>query len=133
MGDAHFIEPMPCLAVENYRKVKLDRRAETGRVSKRLCQYKCPIRGAVVPPVLREEFCFVPRVRLASPPLAGTPASNQGDNVDFVTKFEKALRKKHHELMNDLAKIEHLIDAFEKGAKRGAKKGGSRLSDAARM
>jgi hypothetical protein len=34
--------------------------------------------------------------------------------------------------MTDLAKIEHLIDAFEKGAKRGAKKGGSRLSAAAR-
>jgi hypothetical protein len=46
--------------------------------------------------------------------------------VDFVTKFEKALRKKHHALMTDLAKIEHLIDAFEKGAKRGAKKGRSR-------
>jgi len=56
----------------------------------------------------------------------------QGDNVDFVTKFEKALRKKHHALMTDLAKIEHLIDAFEKGAKRGAKKGVSRLSAAAR-
>jgi hypothetical protein len=52
--------------------------------------------------------------------------------VDFVTKFEKALRKKHHALMTDLAKIEHLIDAFEKGAKRGAKKGRSRLSLAAR-
>jgi hypothetical protein len=35
--------------------------------------------------------------------------------VDFVTKFEKALRKKHQALMTDLAKIEHLIDAFEKG------------------
>jgi ABC-type transport system involved in cytochrome bd biosynthesis fused ATPase/permease subunit len=34
--------------------------------------------------------------------------------------------------MTDLAKIEHLIDAFEKGAKRGAKKGGSRLSVGAR-
>ena len=52
--------------------------------------------------------------------------------MDFVTKFEKALRKKHHALMTDLAKIEHLIDAFEKGAKRGAKKGASRLSAAAR-
>jgi len=52
--------------------------------------------------------------------------------VDFVTKFEKALRKKHHALMTYLAKIEHLIDAFEKGAKRGAKKGVSRLSAAAR-
>ena len=52
--------------------------------------------------------------------------------MDFVTKFEKALRKKHHALMTDLTKIEHLIDAFEKGAKRGAKKGASRLSAAAR-
>jgi ABC-type protease/lipase transport system fused ATPase/permease subunit len=52
--------------------------------------------------------------------------------VDFVTKFEKALRKRHHMLMTEVAKIQHLIDAFEKGAKRGAKKGGSRLSAAAR-
>ena len=53
--------------------------------------------------------------------------------MDFVTKFEKALRKKHHALMTDLAKIEHLIDAFEKGAKRGAKRTGrKRLSAAAR-
>jgi hypothetical protein len=59
-------------------------------------------------------------------------SSTQGDNVDFVTKFEKALRKRHHTLMTELAKIEHLIDAFEKGAKRGAKVGGSRLSAAAR-
>jgi len=56
----------------------------------------------------------------------------RADNVDFVTKFEKALRKRHHALMTELAKIEHLIDAFEKGAKRGAKKGVSRLSAAAR-
>ena len=41
--------------------------------------------------------------------------------MDFVTKFEKALRERHHALMTELAKIEHLIDAFEKGAKRGAK------------
>jgi hypothetical protein len=34
--------------------------------------------------------------------------------------------------MTELGKIERLIDAFEKGAKRGAKKGGSRLSAAAR-
>jgi len=52
--------------------------------------------------------------------------------VDFVTKFEKELRKRHHSLMTELGKIEHLIDAFEKGAKRGAKVGGSRLSAAAR-
>ena len=52
--------------------------------------------------------------------------------MDFVTKFEKALRKRHHLLMTELAKIEHLIDAFEKGAKRGAKVGRGRLSAAAR-
>jgi hypothetical protein len=69
--------------------------------------------------------------RIAFLALSSTQA--QGENVDFVTKFEKALRKKHHALMTDLAKIEHLIDAFEKGAKRGAKRiGRSRLSAAAR-
>ena len=53
--------------------------------------------------------------------------------MDFVTKFEKALRKRHHTLKADLAKIEHLIDAFEKGAKRGAKPTGrSKLSAAGR-
>ena len=52
--------------------------------------------------------------------------------MDFVTKFEKALRKRHHALMTELAKIEHLIDAFEKGAKRGGKLRRSRLSAAAR-
>jgi len=52
--------------------------------------------------------------------------------VDFVTKFEKALRKKHHALMTDLAKIKHLIDAFEKGAKRGAKRSRGRISAAGR-
>ena len=52
--------------------------------------------------------------------------------MDFVTKFEKEIRKRHHSLMTEVAKIQHLIDAFEKGAKRGAKKGVSRLSAAAR-
>ena len=52
--------------------------------------------------------------------------------MDFVTKFEKQLRKRHHSLMTEMAKIEHLIDAFEKGAKHGAKVGRSRLSAAAR-
>jgi hypothetical protein len=42
--------------------------------------------------------------------------------VDIVTKFEKALRKRHRILMTEIAKIEHLIDAFEKGAKVGAKR-----------
>ena len=41
--------------------------------------------------------------------------------MDFVTKFEKVLRKRYQHLKTELAKIEHLIDAFEKGAKRGAK------------
>ena len=51
--------------------------------------------------------------------------------MDLVTKFEKELRKRHHILMIEVAKIEHLIDALEKGAKRGAKVGGGRLSAAA--
>ena len=34
--------------------------------------------------------------------------------MDFVTKFEKALRKRYHHLKTELAKIEHLIDAFER-------------------
>jgi len=55
------------------------------------------------------------------------------ENVDFVTKFEKALRKRYQHLKTELAKIEHLIDAFEKGAKRGAKPTGrSKLSAAGR-
>ena len=41
--------------------------------------------------------------------------------MDFVTQFEKALRKRYQHLKTEMAKIEHLIDAFEKGAKRGAK------------
>ena len=52
--------------------------------------------------------------------------------MHFVRTFEKALRRRHHLLMTELAKIEHLIDAFEKGAKRAAKVGRSRLSAAAR-
>jgi hypothetical protein len=52
--------------------------------------------------------------------------------VYFVTRFEKALRKKHQALMADLAKIEHLIDTFEKGAKRGAERGRGRISAAGR-
>jgi hypothetical protein len=54
-----------------------------------------------------------------------------GENVDIVQKFERALRKKHHSLKNELAKIEHLIDAFEKGAKRGAKRTGRKRISAA--
>jgi hypothetical protein len=42
--------------------------------------------------------------------------------VDFVIKFEKALRKRYQHLKTELAKIEHLIDAFVRGAKRGAKR-----------
>ena len=44
--------------------------------------------------------------------------------MDFVTKFEKALRKRYQHLKTEMAKIEHLIDAFEKGGKRGAKSRG---------
>lgn len=51
--------------------------------------------------------------------------------MDFVTKFEKALRKKHQALMTELAKLEHLIDAFDKGTKRNIK-GRSWLSAAGR-
>jgi hypothetical protein len=53
--------------------------------------------------------------------------------VDFVTKFEKALRKRYQHLKTEIAKIEHLIDAFERGAKRGAKRAGrSKLTPAGR-
>ena len=53
--------------------------------------------------------------------------------MDFVTKFEKALRKRYHHLKMEMTKIEHLIDAFEKGAKRGAEPTGrGRLSAAGR-
>jgi hypothetical protein len=53
--------------------------------------------------------------------------------LDFVTKFEKVLRKRYQHLKTELAKIEHLIDAFEKGAKRGAKPTSrGRLSQAGR-
>jgi hypothetical protein len=53
--------------------------------------------------------------------------------VDFVTKFEKALRKRYQHLKTEIAKIEGLIDAFEKGAKRGAKRTGrSKLTPAGR-
>jgi hypothetical protein len=51
--------------------------------------------------------------------------------VDFLAKFEKALRKRHHLLMTELVKIEHLIDAFEKGAKRGVKRTGRKGISAA--
>jgi hypothetical protein len=67
-----------------------------------------------------KNFCFVPTLRLAFIPLADTAHHTKGENVDFVTKFEKALRKRYQHLKTELAKIEHLIDAFEKGAKRGA-------------
>jgi hypothetical protein len=44
--------------------------------------------------------------------------------VDFVSKFEKALRKRYQHLKTEIAKIEHLIDAFERGAKLGSKRTG---------
>jgi hypothetical protein len=68
--------------------------------------------------------------RIAFPELISTPP--EGGNVQFVRKFEKELRRRHHLLMTELAKIEHLIGAFEKGAKRAAKVGRGRLSAAAR-
>ena len=53
--------------------------------------------------------------------------------MDFVTKFERALRKRYQHLKTEIAKIEHLIDAFERGAKRGAKRTGrSKLTPAGR-
>jgi hypothetical protein len=53
--------------------------------------------------------------------------------VDFVTRFEKALRKRYHHLKMEVAKIEHLIGAFEKGAKLGSKRTGrSKLTPAGR-
>jgi hypothetical protein len=53
--------------------------------------------------------------------------------VDFVTKFEKALRKRYQHLKTEIAKIEHLIDAFERGTKRGAERTGrSKLTAAGR-
>jgi hypothetical protein len=56
-----------------------------------------------------------------------------GENVDFVTKFEKALRKRYQHLKTEIARIEHLIDAFERSAKRGAKRmGRSKLTPAGR-
>jgi hypothetical protein len=51
--------------------------------------------------------------------------------VDFVSKFEKALRRRHHLLKTELAKIDHLIDAFERGARRGAKRAGRKRISAA--
>jgi hypothetical protein len=75
-------------------------------------------------------FCFI---RIGQVSISASSTPTQGENVDFVTKFEKALRKRHHSLMTELAKIEHLIDAFEKGVKRGAKRRGrGRISAAGR-
>jgi hypothetical protein len=62
----------------------------------------------------------------------GLTYSQKGENVDFVSKFEKELRKRHHKLMTELAKIEHLIDAFERGAKGSKPKKRARLSAAGR-
>ena len=52
--------------------------------------------------------------------------------MDFVKRFEQMLRKKHHALKVQLDEIEGLLDAFEKGRKRGAKVGRGRLSAAVR-
>jgi hypothetical protein len=70
---------------------------------------------------------------LASARVTEHLGTTPGENVDFVTKFEKALRKRYQHLKTEMAKIEHLIDAFEKGAKRGAKlTGRGRISPAGR-
>jgi hypothetical protein len=53
--------------------------------------------------------------------------------VDIVSKLEKALRRRHHQLQTELAKIEHLFDAFERGVKSSAKRTGrNRISAAGR-
>ena len=53
--------------------------------------------------------------------------------MDIVAKLERALRERHRVLKTELAKIEHLIDAFEKGARQGAKRTGrNRISAAGR-
>jgi hypothetical protein len=53
--------------------------------------------------------------------------------VDVIQEFERVLRKRYHVLRTELAKIEHLIDAFEKGVKSGAKRTGrNRISAAGR-
>jgi hypothetical protein len=51
--------------------------------------------------------------------------------VDIVSKLEKAVRGRHRVLKTELAKIEHLIDAFEKGAKSSAKRTGRKRISAA--
>jgi hypothetical protein len=53
--------------------------------------------------------------------------------VDIVSKLEKAVRARHRVLKTELAKIEHLIDAFERGVKSGVKRTGrTRISAAGR-
>jgi hypothetical protein len=53
--------------------------------------------------------------------------------VDIVQEFERALRKRYHVLKTELAKIEYLFDAFERGVKSGAKRNGrNRISAAGR-
>jgi len=53
--------------------------------------------------------------------------------VDIVQEFERALRKRYHVLKTELANIEHLFDAFERGVKSDAKRTSrKRLSAATR-
>jgi hypothetical protein len=53
--------------------------------------------------------------------------------VDILGKLEQVLRTRHRVLRTELGKIEHLIDAFERGVKSGAKRTGrNRLSAAGR-
>src|ERR1700756_5472353 len=67
---------------------------------------KVVICAASTPPSLPREFSLCPLTQDSIPPFEFN--STQGETVDFVTKFEKALRKRHHLLMTELAKIEHL-------------------------
>jgi hypothetical protein len=53
--------------------------------------------------------------------------------VDIIQEFERALRKRYQVLKTELAKIEHLFDAFERGVKSSAKRTGrNRISAAGR-
>jgi hypothetical protein len=51
--------------------------------------------------------------------------------VDIVGRFEQVLRTRHRVLRTELAKIEHLIVAFERGVKSGAKRTGRKRISAA--
>ena len=53
--------------------------------------------------------------------------------MDIVSKLEKAVRARHRVLKTELSNIEHLIAAFERSVKSGAKRTGrNRISAAGR-